>query len=169
MCKIGQCISCFRIKRKEMEGIHLILELRWSIVLEKLNANLSVTLTMILLRPCSLDQLSSDLGKEFGKPGPQTSVNFSCGWLRMTDVGRPIGWPGRDCLTLKNALSVIRRKRLTTYCCHVCSLAKLGSSFCKKWGCRHLRHNPGSFLLMTGGTNRVKEWRGRFGRALTPS
>jgi hypothetical protein len=65
--------------------------------------------------------------KDFGKPSPQTSVNFSCGWLRMTCVGRPIGCQGRGCLTLKNALFVImRRKRLTTYCCHVCFLARLG-------------------------------------------
>jgi hypothetical protein len=122
------------------------------------------------MRPCSSDQFNSDLGKEFGKPVPQTSVNFSCDWLHMTDVERPIGRPGRDCLTLKNALFVIRRrKRLTTYCCHVCSLARIGSSFYKNWGCKHFSHKPGSFLLMTGGNSRVKEWRGRFGRALIPS
>jgi hypothetical protein len=46
---------------------------------------------------------------------------------------------------------------------------RLGSSFCENWGCRHYRHNPGSFLLMTGGNSRVKKWRGRFGRALIPS
>jgi hypothetical protein len=75
-----------------------------SLPLENIQQNLH-------MRPCSSDPLNSILGTEYGKPRPQASAIFLCGWLHMTDAGQLIGWLGKDCLILQNVLYVIRRMK----------------------------------------------------------
>jgi hypothetical protein len=74
------------------------------------------TLQSLHMRGCSLVQVSSVLGKEYGRIGHLASVNSSCGWLPITNVGQLIASPRGGCLTRNTVHSVAKLRRQSTIC-----------------------------------------------------
>jgi hypothetical protein len=70
-----------------------------------------VILLNLLTVHFSLALLPLSLGSVYGNPGHLINVRYFFGWQFATGAGQQIDWRKEGCLTLRNALYVIKRTR----------------------------------------------------------